>query len=89
VEDSSLKYSQLPLIATDENISPDGGSEKSHGLTHQSFSYNHVCAQEARLELEKRYAFLLEETNEFNRKLVSYQGNKDELTVDITNLGGR
>jgi hypothetical protein len=35
--------------------------------------------QEARMSLETRYAPLFVETEKFNRKLVSYQGNKGEL----------
>lgn len=48
----------------------------SKRLVRDSFSHNAVCAQDARQALEKKYAFLLEETHEFNRRLVSYQGNK-------------
>jgi len=42
------------------------------------FSHNGVCSQTARLALEEQYDSLLQETDEFNRKLVSYQGNKAE-----------
>ena len=48
-------------------------------LTRNSFSHSNVCAQEARLSLEKQYESLLHETDKFSRKLVSYQGNKGEL----------
>ena len=49
------------------------------GASRRRFSHGEVCSQEERLALEERYTSLLEETDEFNRKLVSYQGNKDEL----------
>ncbi len=54
-------------------------SERNEKLTRAVFSHDEVCAQEARLALEERYADLLDETDKFNRKLVSYQGNKGEL----------
>jgi len=43
------------------------------------FSHDDVCPQRERLALETRYASLLEETDEFSRKTVSYQGNKGEM----------
>jgi site-specific DNA-methyltransferase (cytosine-N4-specific) len=48
-------------------------------LTRDTFSHNGVCAEAARLALEKEYSYLLEETNEFNRQLVSFQANKTEV----------
>ena len=74
-----MKYSQLPLIAIDEDIRNGDSNRASSGLIRQSFSHDNICVQEARLNLEKQYASLLEETGEFNRKLVSYQGNKGAL----------
>jgi DNA modification methylase len=65
---------QLDLFATDELVVQTLGD-----LTTESFSHGNVCSQQERLALETRYAYLLEETDEFNRKLVSYQGNKGEL----------
>lgn len=50
----------------------------SEDLTQDSFSHNNVCGEDARLELEKRYSHLLEETDLFNRQLVSFQANKTE-----------
>ncbi|MBD2299938.1 MULTISPECIES: DNA methyltransferase [Nostocales] len=44
-----------------------------------NFSHEQVCNDSARLDLEERYSELLEETDEFNRQLVSYQGNKGEI----------
>jgi site-specific DNA-methyltransferase (cytosine-N4-specific) len=51
----------------------------SNGLVLESFSHDNVSIQEARINLEKHYAALFDETDEFNRKLVSYQGNKGEI----------
>lgn len=51
----------------------------SQELVHHTFSHDSICFQDERLALEKRYAHLLEETDLFNRKSVSYQGNKGEL----------
>jgi DNA modification methylase len=48
-------------------------------LTHDTFSHDNVCPETARIELEARYGHLLEETDEFNRKLVSFQANKTEV----------
>ncbi|MGB0387627.1 MAG: DNA methyltransferase [Ardenticatenaceae bacterium] len=50
--------------------------KRSKDLIRESFSHNEVCGQDARLLLEDKYGSLLEETHEFNRRLVSYQGNK-------------
>jgi site-specific DNA-methyltransferase (cytosine-N4-specific) len=64
-------YKQLSLIPT----APTAGEN----LTRQQFSHHDIAPQQARITLEKEYAALLEETTEFNRKLVSYQGNKARL----------
>lgn len=42
------------------------------------FSHNGVCPNDARMALEQRYGSLLEETDLFNRQLVSFQANKTE-----------
>lgn len=47
--------------------------------TRDSFSHNRVCAEDARISLEERYGHLLEETDEFDRQLVSFQANKTEV----------
>ena len=47
-------------------------------LTQDSFSHNGVCRERARLELERRYGPLLQETAVFNRQIVSFQANKTE-----------
>jgi site-specific DNA-methyltransferase (cytosine-N4-specific) len=44
-----------------------------------NFSHERLCDDSARLDLESRYTELLVETEDFNRKLVSYQGNKGEI----------
>ncbi len=44
-----------------------------------SFSHEGVCPQDARAALEARYGWLLEETDRFNRQLVSFQASKTEM----------
>ncbi len=44
-----------------------------------SFSHEGVCPQAARAALEARYGWLLEETDRFNRQLVSFQASKTEM----------
>jgi site-specific DNA-methyltransferase (cytosine-N4-specific) len=65
---------QLPLFPISEQQ-----NEGLISLARYTFSYGNVCSQHERLALERQYASLLEETDKFNRKLVSYQGNKGEL----------
>lgn len=65
---------QLDLFITNDLV-----VHASSDLTTDSFSHDHVCSEQERLALESRYACLMEETDEFSRKLVSYQGNKGEL----------
>lgn len=55
------------LLASDKNLS------------RHSFSHDDVCLQDARIALEEKYAAILGETAKFNRKLVSYQGNKGAI----------
>ena len=43
------------------------------------FSAGGFCQDEARREIEKRYAGVLEITDKFNRQSVSYQLNKKEV----------
>ncbi len=57
---------------------PDAVSEADR-LQRHAFSHGNVCPQEARLGLEKRYAAYMEETRKFNRKSVSFQGNKGSV----------
>jgi len=45
-------------------------------LVRDTFSHNGVCPEDARIALEEQYGCLLEETNEFNRQIVSFQANK-------------
>ena len=63
-----MRQLTLPLIP---QISPQN-------LAQDSFSHNGVCDETARLHLERQYAHLLEETDLFNRRLVSFQANKTE-----------
>jgi len=65
---------QLELF-TERDLPP----QKLNGLAPKRFSHGDVCSQQERLALEARYAALLEETDEFDRKSVSYQGNKGEI----------
>lgn len=57
----------------------DVSSNGKEKLERSSFSHQAVAAEEARIALEKRYAYLLEETSLFNRKLVSFQASKNEI----------
>ncbi len=43
------------------------------------FSHNGICSNDARMALEQRYGDLLEETDLFNRQLVSFQASKTEM----------
>lgn len=65
---------QLDLFAMNDLV-----IHASSDLTIKTFSHGNACSAQERLALETRYAWLLEETDEFSRKLVSYQGNKGEL----------
>ncbi len=44
-----------------------------------AFSHEGVCSQDARMTLEARYGWLLEETDRFSRQLVSFQSSKTEM----------
>jgi site-specific DNA-methyltransferase (cytosine-N4-specific) len=63
---------QLTLFPITETV-----EEKN--LSQDSFSHNNVCDETARIALEENYGHLLEETDEFNRQLVSFQANKTEI----------
>ena len=65
---------QISLIPTVSSV-----NKTDTFVTHSSFSHDNVCTQTERVALEKRYAQLLIENDEFNRQLVSYQGNKGAL----------
>lgn len=64
---------QIPLFLTNEPI------ESATRLHQTSFSHGDVFSQTARKSLEDRYGCLLEETEKFSRKLVSFQGNKGAI----------
>ena len=63
---------QLTFFPIIENL-----EEKN--LSRDSFSHDRVCDETARITLEENYGYLLEETNDFNRQLVSFQANKTEI----------
>jgi len=48
-------------------------------LARNTFSHEGLCPEDARLALEEQYGHLLEETIQFNRKLVSFQANKTQV----------
>ena len=48
-------------------------------LVRDRFSHGGVCPETARIDLEERYAACFEETDKFNRQLVSFQANKTEV----------
>lgn len=66
---------QLPLFNDDNLYKYSSG----HTVLRNSFSHDKVAPESARLTLERHYADLLEETEQFDRRLVSYQGNKGQL----------
>jgi site-specific DNA-methyltransferase (cytosine-N4-specific) len=66
--------SQLSFDTDVLNIPP-----AEEDLARESFSHGEVNAEAARIALEKRYAPLLEETDVFDRQLVSFQANKTEV----------
>ncbi len=51
-------------------------SQADEGKIRQAYANDGATSCEARISLELRYASLLTPTDEFNRKLVSYQANK-------------
>lgn len=51
----------------------------ARGLATDVFSHGDVSPQAARFALEENYAHLLDETDQFNRQLVSFQANKTEM----------
>jgi site-specific DNA-methyltransferase (cytosine-N4-specific) len=52
--------------------------EDVEDLVRDQFSHGETCPEQARLALEDRYEYLLEETDQFDRQLVSFQANKTE-----------
>jgi site-specific DNA-methyltransferase (cytosine-N4-specific) len=48
-------------------------------LTVDGFSHGRISRDDARLDLEQRFGHLLDETDLFNRQLVSFQANKTEM----------
>ena len=56
-----------------EETKPSGNPKR------EQFSHAGLCVEDARLALEARYTPLFEETDRFNRQLVSFQANKTEV----------
>jgi site-specific DNA-methyltransferase (cytosine-N4-specific) len=56
---------------------PDAVKQQTH-LKRTAFSHDGICSEDARIALEGQYGHLLEETDEFNRQLVSFQANRTE-----------
>ncbi len=65
---------QLPLFPV-----TDGQKHDQKDLSRATFSHEQVCPEDSRIDLENTYESILEETDRFDRKLVSYQGNKGEM----------
>jgi len=57
---------------------PDLVAAQRRPLVRQRFSHGGVCPDEARRALEARWGDLLEESDRFDRRLVSFQANKTE-----------
>ncbi len=53
--------------------------EDPRDLMRGAFSHEGACSEGARIALEERYGYLLEETDEFDRQIVSFQANKTEV----------
>ncbi len=53
--------------------------KKRTNLERETFSHGGVHSEQARITLEDRYKHLMEETDEFNRRLVSFQANKTKI----------
>ena len=51
---------------------------KKEDLTREYFSHGGIFSDSARQDLERRYENILEETDEFNRTLVSFQASKTD-----------
>ena len=66
---------QLPLFS-DDQLSPFSSGQ---AVVRDSFSHNRIASESARLALEDRYQDLFEETDKFDRRIVSFQGNKGQL----------
>lgn len=53
--------------------------KKRTDLKRNTFSHGGVCSEDARITLEDRYKHLVEETDKFNRQIVSFQANKTKV----------
>lgn len=54
------------------------GNKNDSGIETKVFSHEGFCQETERLKLEKKYLNIVDETDIFNRKLVSYQANKNQ-----------
>ena len=70
----AMAHDQLALFV--DMVAP---AIPERGLTTYDFSHGGVSPQTARRDLEESYAYLLEETDQFNRQLVSFQTSKSEM----------
>jgi site-specific DNA-methyltransferase (cytosine-N4-specific) len=66
---------QLPLFS-DDQLTPFSSGQ---AVVRDTFSHNGVANENARQGLEERYQNLFEETDKFDRRIVSFQGNKGQL----------
>lgn len=66
---------QLPLFG-DDQLAPYSSGQ---AVARDSFSHGNIADESARLALEERYQELFEETDKFDRRTVSFQGNKGQL----------
>ncbi len=55
-----------------------GESTSENDIEVKQFSHEGYCEETERLKLEKKYMKIVDETDIFNRKLVSYQANKNQ-----------
>lgn len=54
-------------------------TQEQKELARNAFSHEGLCKEDARIALEEGYGHLLEETDEFDRQLVSFQANKTDV----------
>lgn len=69
---------QHTQISLDLDIEKNNVMETIADYEVKEFSHNQFAPDKERLKLEKEYLNIVEETDIFNRKLVSYQGNKQQ-----------
>lgn len=72
-----MRYEQIELIDSQQEET-DNNETPFPDYQVREFSHNQFAPQNERLSLEQRYIDIVEETEDFNRRLVSYQANKSE-----------